>query len=479
MKKALLPFIFLIYAHLTLFSQTHPLVSFNFTTQAQIDNFQTDHPGVTEVTGDVTISGDEILNLYGLEVITRISGDLWIDNNDSLTTLIGLHNLEYIGGSLHLAGLGGIHDFTGLEKVAAVGGKFEISFTKELVNAVGLNQLTSLGGDLDMLFNKKLVDLTGLAQLTTINGGILAHGNEQLQSLSGLEGITHVQGNLSLTYNQELESLNGLNQVNIIDGYLRIEDHGANLQNMAGLEQLTEVGSYILIDGNPGMIDLVGLDNLVQANGLHVENNLEIRSLEGLNQLTTLGGSLYLENNNRLKNLDPLLNLTSITGNIILNWNDSLTSLFGLQHVESGTITDLYFDNNRMLSNCEIDCVCDFLANPAGTIYISGNATGCSTTDEVEQLCLVKVPENKLINSIAVLPNPFEDELSIVLPDIDVIEVEIQLIDILGKKMLSQQIPIDNHVLVIKDIPTYLHSGIYFLKLEYNGMEKTIKVVKR
>ncbi len=36
-----------------------------FTTQAQIDNFQTSHPNCTEIEGYVTIFGDDINNLQG------------------------------------------------------------------------------------------------------------------------------------------------------------------------------------------------------------------------------------------------------------------------------------------------------------------------------------------------------------------------------------------------------------------------------
>jgi hypothetical protein len=42
----------------------------NFTTQAQIDNFQTNYPGCTEIEGDVLILGSNITNLTGLSVLT-------------------------------------------------------------------------------------------------------------------------------------------------------------------------------------------------------------------------------------------------------------------------------------------------------------------------------------------------------------------------------------------------------------------------
>ena len=72
-----------------------------FTTQAQIDSFQTNYPGCTEIQGDVTIGGNiggsNITNLNGLSVLTSIGGNLRIgygyNGNPFLTSLTGLNNL--------------------------------------------------------------------------------------------------------------------------------------------------------------------------------------------------------------------------------------------------------------------------------------------------------------------------------------------------------------------------------------------------
>ncbi|RLD59692.1 MAG: hypothetical protein DRJ05_06040, partial [Bacteroidetes bacterium] len=78
-----------------------------FTTQAQIDNFQTNYPNCTEIEGDVTIAGDDITNLNGLSVLTSIGGALTINGdmgvtNSNLTSLTGLDNLTSIGGDLKI-----------------------------------------------------------------------------------------------------------------------------------------------------------------------------------------------------------------------------------------------------------------------------------------------------------------------------------------------------------------------------------------
>lgn len=61
---------------LSLYSQPCLFEGITFSTQEQIDNFQTNYPGCTEIGGGVLIQGNDITNLDGLDVITSISGYL-------------------------------------------------------------------------------------------------------------------------------------------------------------------------------------------------------------------------------------------------------------------------------------------------------------------------------------------------------------------------------------------------------------------
>ena len=74
-----------------------------FTTQEEIDNFQTNYPGCMEIEGDVTIIdyGNDISSLNGLNILSAIGGDLTIIWCQSLNTLSGLDNLSSIEGTLY------------------------------------------------------------------------------------------------------------------------------------------------------------------------------------------------------------------------------------------------------------------------------------------------------------------------------------------------------------------------------------------
>lgn len=61
----------------SLFSQSSCLPEgITFTSQEQIDNFQINYPGCTEIEGDLIISGEDITNLEGLNMVTDIVGFL-------------------------------------------------------------------------------------------------------------------------------------------------------------------------------------------------------------------------------------------------------------------------------------------------------------------------------------------------------------------------------------------------------------------
>jgi hypothetical protein len=95
------------------FSQDCPYDCY-FTSQVQIDNFQTDYPGCTEIQYDVFISGENITNLEGLSVLTHIGGVFYLEDCPELTSLHGLRNLQSISGFMDIENCDKITDLTGL-----------------------------------------------------------------------------------------------------------------------------------------------------------------------------------------------------------------------------------------------------------------------------------------------------------------------------------------------------------------------------
>ena len=147
--KNFYPLIFtLLFIQITTHSQSCLPEGITFTTQEEIDNFQTNYPGCNEIEGDVfieSLSGAEITNLNGLSALTAIYGDTWIQFNDELTSLEGLNNLT------------------------SVGGNFKIFINENLESISALVNLNSIPGDLEIAYHK-LANLSGLDNITFIDG---------------------------------------------------------------------------------------------------------------------------------------------------------------------------------------------------------------------------------------------------------------------------------------------------------------------
>jgi len=239
-----------------------PFGDYYFSTQTDIDNFQTNFPGCTELEGNVKIWGEDIISLEGLSVITSILGDLELRNNPALISLNGLEGLTDIVGSITLSGNDALVNLEGMEGVTSIG-DFMISDNESLVNLIGVEGLTSIGGGFYINGNESLTSTTGLGNLATI-GGTLSIGcgwgvlsNPNLASLAGLENLNSIGDGLCIEGNTELNSLIAL----------------GNLTSVGG-----EYNEEIRIIENESLTSLAGLDNIVPESieAIIIEDNAQL-----------------------------------------------------------------------------------------------------------------------------------------------------------------------------------------------------------
>lgn len=322
-----------LFLSLTGYSQSCLPEGIEFSTQAQIDSFQVNYPNCTQIEGNVTIYTSEwgdITNLSGLSVLTSIGGNLEIINYD-------------FGTSSNL------YSLAGLEGITAIGGDLIICNNSALTNLSGLDNLISIGGNLNI-------------------GNEEYWGNINLSSLTGLESLAEIGGDLYISNNDILATL-------------------------TGLENLTTIGGSLEIGGNPALTNLVSLGNLSELGwNLYINSNNSLTSLTGLENITAIDGYLSISGNGSLNTLTGLDNLASIGYNIYIAYNPSLTSLTGLDNISPSTIIDLSIFQNELLSDCSVQSICDYLANPNGSVHINNNASGCENPPEVADDCGISPP---------------------------------------------------------------------------------------
>ncbi|MFH1121965.1 MAG: T9SS type A sorting domain-containing protein [Bacteroidota bacterium] len=394
MKKLILIIAAVAFSHSITFSQACLPEGITFTTQAQIDNFQTNYPGCTEIEGDVqigeTASSTDITNLNGLSVITSIGNDLIIGvytwpfyvSNPHLTSLTGLDNLTSVGGNLNISYDTALISLAGLESLTSIGGGLLIEENYNLTNIGGIGNLASIGDNLRISYNSSLTSLGGLENISSL-GGLFISGNA-MTNLIGIENVTSISGGCYIG-GSALNSLSGLENLISIGGSLSISSNGG-LTSLTGLDNLTYVDGDFWISQNNSLTSLSGLDNLTTiSNFLYISNSNNLTSLTGLESVTSVGGSISIHGNPSLTSLSGLEGLTSIGFYLSIHDNDVLTSISGLEGLTS--IGELSIMDNYSLATCEAEWLCNYLSNPAGSINIYGNAEGCNNPPEVADAC--------------------------------------------------------------------------------------------
>ncbi len=434
-----------------------------FTVQSQIDNFQMDYPGCTKILGDVTIlesySG-AISNLNGLSILNSIDGTLEINQNNGLTDLSGLNNLDSIGGDLKIGLCHSLTNLNGLQNLSFVGGGLILWYDELVSNLDSLENLCFIGDYLIIGGLESLSSLYGLGNIDTI-GYLEIYQNASLTNLIGLEKLSVIEGNFKLDHNDSLINLSGLDSLNSIEGYFRIENN-YYLTNLNGLENLTNIGGDLVIGtyfgGHLYLTSLTGLESLTTIGGsLSITHNDSLQTISSLNNLVSIGYDLSVYYNYSLKSIDSLWNLDSIGGVLGIGYNYSLQDINSLANIESGSISALYINNNTVLSECDINSICEFISTPDATTSIHDNASGCNSREEVKHACLVgefPLPAHGI--HISIYPNPTTSTFNYLATDLDIIEINIY--NNLGQKVLTEFRP-DNTI----DISS-INPGLYIVE---------------
>lgn len=128
-------------------------------------------------------------------------------------------------------------------------------------------------------------------------------------SISEFLGAATYNGNISVTTQAQLNLLNTLSSYSGITGNLIIGGVGSDINNLAPLSVLEHVGGNLTI------------------------RNTLCTTLNGLDKLSEVGGSLTISNNPSLTSLSDLSSITQIDNNISINNNALLTNYCSLSSI--------------------------------------------------------------------------------------------------------------------------------------------------
>lgn len=212
------------------------------------------------------------------------------------------------------------------EHCREITGALQFLRTTTLETAAGLDSLTKVGS-LRLHGNEGLTSLAILSHLESVDHDVVIYSNHDLKSLAGLDRLTHVGGTIQLNgSNSSLTSLQGLASLAAVDGSLLLY---APLASLTGLH-VKKVGQDLSILGS------------------------RATSLAGLDELTSVGGTLSISGNPLLASLSPL--------------SDSPADAVG---------GDISIKDNPLLPQCQVDAF-DAAQVDAVCVGCTGNQAACN-----------------------------------------------------------------------------------------------------
>jgi hypothetical protein len=431
-------------------------------TQADIDNFASDYPNCSILTEELRINGvtNPITNLNGLSGITNTE-EIFIHNTEILN-FSGLHNLE-TAANISIWGNHNIQNLDGLSALESVG-FLELFINNEIIDVSGMPNLSFIE-NLSIFYNNNLSDLSAFNFISSLTNLTIGGGNE-LTSLTGLENIQTIDGDLVLS-NLLLEDYSELNGLENINGSIYILNNPF-VQDISVFSEINIVQDLYLL-GCPNLSNLSGLENIQIVGG-----TLRIGLMDQLTDLTIFSNLLYAGNldiyqNNSLQSLAGFETLQEIDQTLHILNNPLLVNIEALDGVSTNEIVEVVVSFNNNLSTCTTDFMCTVVNDPSISKFITDNAVGCSSVEEIQEECLLGSDNFSISNAIFMYPNPVSETLQVHVNN----EFQLQAISIYN--MMGQKLAETDQKMV--DFSSFA-AGVYFVEVVTNRGTLSKKVVK-
>jgi len=454
-------------------------------------------------------SNDSLLSLNGLQGVTNVNGFVMINWSEALNSLNGLNNLT-TAGKVILYRLKNLDDLSGFDRLTTVANDLTIIENFSISSIASFDSLTYIGGKLTIEDNNDLIDLSGFHNLTEIGGGLEIYGNNNLSSISSLSSLTSIGGDLNIREG-DLTSLVGLSGVESIAGDLTIVVSSitslSGIENIdpSSIENLRISGANSLTDcAFPNICEYLENPNGIvdiYHNGYPCNSPVQIANECGITLpclpygnyyfyyqyeidnfqndfpgCTDLKGSVILRGGSGgagdYTNLDGLSVITSIDSIFSIHGAHLLTSLSGIDNIDGTSFSDLGISDCPLLSECEVQSICDYLANPNGITIIEDNADGCNSPEEVLDSCIansVHINEQLIEDIVMFYPNPCTRELNISAEGYIIDEISIY--NNLGQRIIHKE-KADNTIDV-----SWLPQGLYIVEVVWEGLRVREKLI--
>jgi hypothetical protein len=238
-------------------------------------------------------------------------------------------------------------------------GIFDGNIQRPITSLSSLSSLKKIGGKLSLNSLSVLTTLNGLHNIESVKF-LTINSTNQLENLDKIDLLQTER--IEMNNNISLKNINGLDMDSDEMAKIAISNHPV-LENLQCFSNIKFIRNYLSISNNNSLIDLSGLDSLerigiysgTNSSGpnnpekvLVIEDNRNLLSVNGLNNLREIKGDIWIYNNFFLENIDGLSNLLSIYQNLNINLNTNLNNLDGFQNL-SYVNGDIQITSNPLL----------------------------------------------------------------------------------------------------------------------------------
>ena len=397
-------------------------------------------------------------NIIGLDNLETCGGKIEINQNEKLSDLNSLNNLIEAGEIeiFENNGLVNMNYFNKLEKCYKINihhnaGLTSISGFQNLIHPIyfyiennlqlqNFNALENSKTITSLLFNSnKLLELSGFDALDSIRFYLRIENELFLKSIKGFKYLKSISGYCNFYNIPQLEDISAFDNLRSIGGDLTVSGCD-KLTSLSTFQTLRIAGGDIKIAGNTVMTSIKAFNLLDSCYGIiTIDNQYKLRTLNAFKNLKFIGTSLIIEGD-ELEALNAFQSLNEIRGRSVTPQNDywinlviraeklaninefgnlkrlrglsiyntpSLVDVSGLNNVDTSYFKYLKLWNNPQFSACNSTFICQYLENENHQYYLSGNAPGCNTREEILASCTTGTQEwHATITANGVYPNP-------------------------------------------------------------------------
>jgi len=399
-------------------------------TQEQVDQFVADYPNCTQVSGNLTVKGKEITDLFFIKDIAQVdgnlnieftgissvpldnlksvSGDLKIYGNDYLTAL-DVPEISAIGKNLVIYGNRDLITISGFYEISSIN-HLAISDNWYLTSMPEFNKLESLTETMQIIENTYLQEIRGFESLVCATG-IMIHGNDNLKIIDGFHSVVNILGSfggLSITVNTSIENIKGFENLEHVSYLIFSQNSGANTpsfsipsfpslrnsgfvylresnfpKNYKGFENLIKVGG-VSIDGLRNIENFTGFNKIESADFINVTENRHLKTLSAFKNLQETKYEFIIKRNRQLSNIDSIHNLIKVGYDFGI-FSMAITNFDFIKNLKEVGNTYSRFDINELPNLVD----CSGLSNLAKYGYLLEptdvflDLPGCSTREEI------------------------------------------------------------------------------------------------